>query len=106
MGDRPKADLSPERFGGALLQTRKNLILACESAKQGQYQNVSPPLKEAAAALDSYSALNSSHANEAKQLSQDIRSYTSSLNSHSDHSAAVNKIEGWWQQTHSWTSSR
>jgi hypothetical protein len=89
-----------------LLKARENLILARQDAERGQFRQMRAPLTAAANALNTYCAENTPHANSAKRLSSDIRSYAQSVNPQMSTSNSVRKINNWWEQTGSWSSQQ
>lgn len=87
-----------------LVRARENLGLA-ESAIQSQnYSEAKATLTAASRALDNYARNNSAqHANDAKQLGQQIKSFSQQINN--NHSDASSKVNGWWNQIADWTQS-
>lgn len=89
-----------------LLRARENLILARQAAEQGQYARMQAPLMAAARALDTYcSGSDIQHAEEARQLSREIRAYAGGLTGQSQ-PGSVDRIDGWWELAGSWTQPR
>jgi hypothetical protein len=85
-----------------LLGARENLALAKQAAQKGRYGEAASALKESATKLDTFAGANASaaHANDARSLSQEIRSYASTIAS--NHTGAADKIDGWWHQVNAW----
>jgi hypothetical protein len=104
-----------------LVRARENLMLARDLAQQGKYRDMNASLTAAADALQSYQSANTTHSSEARNLSEQIRSYANNIgasnsgtsnNSTSNYSASNNgnsaaqKIDTWWNKLDNWSSSR
>ncbi len=84
-----------------LLTARENLGLAKRAAEKQHYSEVRTALKDASAALDKYANQSSAkHADQAKDLSKSISSYSQTVIQ--NHSGAASKIDGWWHEVDTW----
>ncbi len=84
-----------------VVRARENLILARSAARNDKYGEAETALQAASKALARYEQENGPHATEAKALQQQISDYASKIQK--DHSQAVSKINGWWNETADWS---
>jgi hypothetical protein len=84
-----------------LLRARQNLALAETYAKQGRAQETSVALQAAADGLANYASSGGPHANEARALEQQVRSYSQNVRQQQPQQTAA-QIDDWWDQTSSW----
>lgn len=87
-----------------LLAARENLGIAESAVKNGREREAKAALKEASKDLDSYANGSQNHAQDAKDLGNNIRSFSQNLNQ--GNSQAANKIDGWWNQVNGWFGSQ
>ena len=85
-----------------LVRARENLTLARTDVTNGRTKDAKAELSAAANALNSYAAANAQapHANDAKNLAQQIKSSSASL---ANNSTASQKIDNWWNEVADWT---
>jgi hypothetical protein len=88
-GDIPVADV------------RENLVLARAAVRNDKFQEAEAALKAAAKALDRVIQAKGPHADEARNLREQISSYAQKLPQ--DHTDAVTKINAWWNETADWS---
>lgn len=84
-----------------IAEVRENLVIARAAVRNNKYKEAEAALKAAAKALDGVIEANDPHANEARQLQQEINSYAQKLQQ--NHTDAVTKINAWWNQTADWS---
>ena len=84
-----------------LLAARENLGLAEIAIMNGRYTEAAAALKEASITLDQYASEHSAHRPyEAKSLSKRISSLSQTIAQ--NHTGAVSKIDGWWNEVNGW----
>jgi len=83
-----------------LVRAQENLILARRNAREDNYRETRAALASSAKALAAYAQESGPHANDAKNLQQEIQSYDQHIMK--THSDAVSKIDGWWNTASNW----
>jgi len=84
-----------------LVRARENLTLARTDVTNGRTKDAKAELTEAANALNSYAANpQAPHANDAKNLAQQIKSSSASM---TNNKTASQKIDNWWNKVADWT---
>jgi flagellin-specific chaperone FliS len=84
-----------------LAEVRENLILARAAVRNHNYQEAEAALKKAADAFNGVIEANDPHADEARNLQQQINNYAQNLPR--NHVDAVAKINAWWNETANWS---
>lgn len=88
-----------------LVRARENLSLARNEAQDGHYSQAKVNLTAASKALTEYgNSSQAKHANDAKDLSNQIKSFSGKIANH--HQNAQSKIENWWNQVAGWTGQK
>lgn len=83
-----------------LARARANLILARAAAEKENYSEAKAALNAASKALASFGSEGGPHADEARNLEQQIESFDRNLQQ--NRTGAVSKINQWWNQTSNW----
>ena len=84
-----------------LAEVRENLVIARASARNGKFEEAQAGLRAASEALSTYAHEGGSHANEAKAMEQEIRTYNQDLSQ--NHADVVTKINEWWNKIADWS---
>ncbi len=92
--------MNTEQMSFPLLAARENLGIAESAAKNGHEREAAAALKEASTDLNKYAGTSSRHADDARNLSKTIDSYSQSIGQ--NHSGAATKIDGWWHEVNNW----
>jgi hypothetical protein len=87
-----------------LEEARENLILARARARNGKYAESQAALKAASEALLMYAQEGEPHANQAREMAQEINAYNQNLQQ--NHVDAIAKINKWWNTVSDWSPYR
>jgi hypothetical protein len=93
--------MSSEQTSFPLLAARENLGIGESAVKAGHFKEAAAALKEASTDLNTFAGTNpAKHADDAKNLSKTIDSYSQQLSQ--NHNGAASKIDTWWFEVDNW----